>query len=145
MAGGFDQPQPARHRQRVALVRRTVFGIAAADHERHHAVAPLPSLDAGAERDHLAGDLEPGNVRRPFGRRIKSLALHHVRPIDAGGGDLDQHLAFGRRRSGRRSGTSTSGPPAARIAITVIWAGNQGIVERSVAHCERLFSVPATV
>jgi len=29
--------------------------------------------------------------------------------------------------SGRRSGTSTSGPPGARIAITVISAGKAGI------------------
>ena len=29
--------------------------------------------------------------------------------------------------SGRCSGTSMSGPPGARMAITVIWAGNAGI------------------
>ena len=53
---------------------------------------PAPSAD------HLAGDLEPGNVGRALGRRIEALALHHVRPVDAGGGDLDQHLALGRLR-----------------------------------------------
>ena len=35
----------------------------------------------------------PGNVRRARRRRILALALHHVGPVDAGGRDLDQHLA----------------------------------------------------
>src|ERR1035441_7019347 len=46
-------------RQRVACVRQAIFGIAAAHHQRHHAVADLPALDVRAECYDFAGDLEP--------------------------------------------------------------------------------------
>ena len=108
----------------MALVCRAIFGVAAADHQRHDLVAELPARHAGAERDHLAGDLEPGDVGRALGRRIEALALHHVGPVDAGGRDLDQHLALAGCGNARRSGTSISGPPGARIAIAVMSVGS---------------------
>ena len=95
MAAASTIERPAGTGSAVALVRRAIFGIAAADHQRHDLVAELPAPDARAERDHFAGDLEPGNVGRALGRRIVALALHHVRPVDAGGRDLHQHLALG--------------------------------------------------
>ena len=68
--GGRDEREARRHRQRMAFVRRTIFGVTAADHERHHLVAELPPLHARAQRDHFARDLEPGNVGRAGRRRI---------------------------------------------------------------------------
>src|SRR5436190_24158947 len=83
--------------QGVAFMRKTILRVAAADHERHHLVADLPARHAVAERDHLARDLEARNVRRAFRWRIKTLALHDIGPVDAGGGDLDQNFS----RAGR--------------------------------------------
>jgi hypothetical protein len=62
------------------------------------AMTQLPARDTGTERDHLAGDLEAGNIRRARRRRIEALALHDVGPVDAGGRDLDQDFALGRCR-----------------------------------------------
>ena len=50
--------------------------------------------DAGAESDDLAGQLEPGDVRRGAGRGgIEALELHHVGAVEAGGMDADEQLA----------------------------------------------------
>src|SRR5215831_4195309 len=68
--GGRDEREARRHRQRMAFVRRTIFGVTAADHERHHLIAELPPLHACAQRDHFACDLETGNVGRAGRRRI---------------------------------------------------------------------------
>ena len=40
-----------------------------------------------------ASDFETGKIARTRRRRIQSAALHHVRPIHAGGGNANQHLA----------------------------------------------------
>ena len=71
-------------------------------------------VDAEADRDDAARDLEPGNVGGARRRRIFALALQHVGPVDAGGLDRDQHLARAgmRHRPCRRR--SISGPPGAR-------------------------------
>ena len=107
-----------------ALVHEAVFGVAAADHQRHHLVADLPARDAGAERDDLAGEFETGNVGRALRRRIEALALHHVRPVDAGGRDLHQHFALaGLRHRDAVPGTSTSGPPGVRMPMAVMVEG----------------------
>ena len=91
---GFHHRELRDHRQRDRLVRDAVFGIAAARDQRHHLVADLPALHAVAERDDFAGNLEPGNIARAGRRRIVALALHHVRPVHAGGRDLDQHFVW---------------------------------------------------
>ena len=80
------------------LVGQAILRVAAADHERADLVAELPALHVRAERRHLAGDLEAGNVGRALGRRIGALALAHVRTVDAGGRDLHQDFAGARRR-----------------------------------------------
>ena len=117
----IDKP---RERQRVAFVGQAIFGVAAADHQRKDAVADFPALDVGAQRHDLAGDFQSRNIRCAGRRRIMSLPLHHVRPVDAGGGDLDQNLAARRAWGvGRSSGTSISGPPGALMAMAVMRAG----------------------
>ena len=60
--GGFDHRQAA-DRQRVALMRERVFGVAAADDQRHDLVADLPARSARAERDDFAGDFEAREYR----------------------------------------------------------------------------------
>src|SRR5690242_235917 len=47
--GGFDHRQTWRHRQRVAGKSQAIFGVTAADHERHHFVALVPPRHAGAD------------------------------------------------------------------------------------------------
>ena len=85
----------------------------------------LPARDAGAERDHLAGDLEAGNIGRALRRRIEALALHHVGPVDAGGRTLTRISPAPGVGTGRSSGTSTSGPPGARMAMAVMRVGKR--------------------
>jgi len=99
----------------TALVPGGGYAEYAAVHESNAlpVIAPLTMAEAGAipetfftvwhnvfERGDLAGKLEARNIRRARGRRIFALALHHVRPVHAGGRDLHQHLALG--RLGRR-------------------------------------------
>ena len=52
------------HRHRGALVDDRELGLAAAGDDRHHAVARLEALHAGADLDDLAGQLEAGDVLR---------------------------------------------------------------------------------
>ena len=92
----FHHRQSA-HRQRVAFMREAIFGVAAADYQRHHAIAGFPALDAGPERHDLAGDFEARNIRRAGRRRIEALPLHYIRPVDAGGRHLHQDLTVARR------------------------------------------------
>ena len=104
--------QSRRHGQRMALVRRAILGVAAADHQRHDLVAELPARCApGPSATTSPAISRPGNVGGARRRRIKSLALHDVRPVDAGGGDLHQHLAFGRLRQRPLLRHQHSGPP----------------------------------
>ena len=77
---GLDHRQSA-DRQRVACLREAIFGIAAADHQRHHAVADFPALDVrlraprprrrspGPEYParRAAADRGPGAASRPAG------------------------------------------------------------------------------
>ena len=68
------------HRHRGALVDDRELGLAAARDDRHHAVAGLEALDAGAALDDLARQLEAGDVLRRAGRRrVAALELHGCR------------------------------------------------------------------
>ena len=70
------------------------LGLAAAGHDRHHAVAGLEAGDAGADADHLARQLQARDVLRRAGRRgIAPGQLHHVRAVEPGGLDADEQLA----------------------------------------------------
>ena len=93
---GLDRRKPGRDGQRVAFMRDAIFAIAAANDQRHHLVAIFPARHFRSARDDVAGDLEAGNVSRARRRRVETHALHHVRPIDASGGNLDQNLAGSR-------------------------------------------------
>ena len=71
-------------------------------HSRRHStsaqtvIAKLESRRAGPERRDVAGDFEPEQIGGAFRRRIETLALQHVGPVDARGLDLDQDLAGAR-------------------------------------------------
>ena len=64
------------------------------------AALTIPAMQAMLtdSRVTAAGDLETRDIGRAGRRRIKALALHHIRPIDPRGRDLDQHFAFARAR-----------------------------------------------
>jgi hypothetical protein len=79
-----------------------IFGITAADDERHHHVAVLPPCYTRAARDYFAGDLKARDIGRALRWRVEAHALHDVRPIDARGGDLDENLAGLRLRQRSR-------------------------------------------
>jgi len=51
--------------------------------------------------DDLARHFEPRQIRRARRRRVAALSLEHVRPVHAGGRDLDQH--FARLQRGHRA------------------------------------------
>ena len=59
-AAGGDPVELVRDRHRHALVDDRQLGLPAAGDDRHHAVARLEALDAGADRHDLARQLEPG-------------------------------------------------------------------------------------
>ena len=84
----------------MQFVRGAILGVAAARNQRHHLVAGLEARGASAERNDFAGDLEAWNVAGAGRRRIVAGALRDVRPVDAGGRDLDQDLVLARRRHG---------------------------------------------
>jgi hypothetical protein len=76
-----SRARPARHRG--ALVQRGQLCLAAASHDRHHAVALLEAEHAVAEPNHLARKLEPGNVGGVAWRRwIAAVLLHDVGAVE---------------------------------------------------------------
>ena len=76
----------------MLFVGERVLGIAAAADQRDHAVAHLEARGVGAHRFDGAGDLEPEDFGIPRRRRVVTLALDHVGPVDRGVHDLDQNL-----------------------------------------------------
>ena len=75
--------------------------LAAAADDRHHAVALGEALGAGPAADDLAGQLQPGDVRRRAGRRrVEAALLHHVGAVEAGGAHAHEHLAGAGHRVG---------------------------------------------
>ena len=87
---GLGHRHALGHRQRLHFRRRAEFRVAAAVRERADPIARLPHRDRGAARDHLARNLESGQVGRVRRDRVQSHALQHVGPIHARGGDLDE-------------------------------------------------------
>jgi hypothetical protein len=100
----LEQAQSLGDRQALRLRCDAVLRVAAAADQRADRGPDREGLDARAEADDLAGDLEAGHRRRTGRRIVVALALHHVGPVDAGGRDPDQHLARARlrQRPGRR-------------------------------------------
>jgi len=68
-----------------------IFGIAPTRQQRADALAHQ-HVGGPAGGDDRARHLESGNVGCAGRRRIFALPLQHVGPVDAGGGDADQHL-----------------------------------------------------
>ena len=107
----------------MAFMRYAEFSVAAAHDQRHDLVGLLPTRHAGSASDDYAGDFEPWNIGSARRRRIKAHTLHDVGPVNAGCGNLDQDFAAAGLGTGRGSAVNTSGPPGARIAITVMRSG----------------------
>src|SRR5262249_50093541 len=88
-----------RYRQTLRCWRRAVLRIAAAGDKRTDAIARPPAVNACSHLLDGTGNLQPRNVRRTRWRRIRTPALHHVRPIDTSGSDFDQHFIGANRRA----------------------------------------------
>ena len=96
---GFRQRRCLHHvivrRDRQALARRRhrILRIAPARQQRAYALADQ-HIRTAPGRDDRAGDFQPRNVRSAGRWRIFALSLQDVGPVDAGGGDPDQHLVI---------------------------------------------------
>ena len=109
-------------RHRHALVHDRQLALPAAADDRHHAVADLEPPHPVADRDHLAGELEPRDVRRRAGRRrIAARELMHVGAVEAGGVHADQQLAGLRR------------------GIWVLFDGDLAVANRGGTHGSRCY------
>src|SRR3546814_8341548 len=80
-AGRLLQREALGHRQALRGRRHAVLGIAAAGDQRADLVSQLGLGYAVAQRYHLAGDLEAGEVGGTLGRWVAALALQAVRPV----------------------------------------------------------------
>ena len=74
-------------------MRDTIFGVAAANDQRHDDVEVFPACNAGTVRNDRSSDFKSRNVGGAGRWRIEAHALHDVGPVDAGGRDFDQDLA----------------------------------------------------
>ena len=90
--GGISHRHARRHRQALPGGCRAIFGIATASDKRADCITDPPALDRPAHRDHDAGDFQPRDRRHAGRHRVQAQPLQHIRAIDPGGGDLDQHL-----------------------------------------------------
>ena len=128
VGGGEDLGHAARglpvellgDRHRGALVDDRELGLAAAGDDRHHAVAGLEALDAGAALDDLARQLEAGDVLRRAGRRrVAALELHDVGAVEPGARGRGR---AGRSRRGPGSGCSSTAIEPSRMVAARIGA-----------------------
>ena len=91
---GLGVGEPGRRTQRMPLVHRDQLGVSAPTEQRHHAIALDEVPNAPAQRDHLAGALEPRDVRRSAGRRrVASRPLSEVGAVDPGPAHAHKQLA----------------------------------------------------
>ena len=98
------------------------LGLAAAGDDRHHAVAGLEALHAGAALDDLARQLEPGDVLRRAGRRgIEALELQHVGAVEAGAVDADEQVGV------------------AGDGVGVLLDGDRAVADGGGAHAARCY------
>ena len=105
------------HRHGGALVDDRELGLAAAGDDRHHAVADLEALHARTALDHLAGQLEAGDVLRRAGRRrIAALELLDVGAVEPGAAHAHEQV----------------GVPGDRIGVLL--DGDRAVPDRGRAH-----------
>ena len=119
--GRRDDIEPPRHRQALRGRRDAILGVAAPCDERADLVAHAPIAHLGAPLFDRPRHFEAGNVGRAGRRRISPETLEDVGPIDARGGDLDQHLAVGGDRCGPlRRRPAPRDRRASRISIAIM-------------------------
>ncbi len=118
---GVGEPDGVGDRHELALVDDGELALAAAADDAHDAVALGEARRAVAEAGDLAGELEPGDVRRRAGRRgIAPAQLHLVGAVEAGGAHADEHLA------------------GARLGIGVLLDEDLAVADRGGAHRRRV-------
>ncbi len=93
-AAGLGPAEPFGHRHRRPLVHDRQLRLATASHDCHHAVALGEARRVGAERGHLARQLEARDVWRRAGRgRVGAAPLQHVGPVETGAAHPHEQLA----------------------------------------------------
>ena len=80
-------------------MRDAEIGIAAAGDEGRDSLAQPVKPGVGPERHDLAGDFEAQHIGNAGGRRVISLALVNIGPIDARGFDANENLPRARVRA----------------------------------------------
>ncbi len=92
-ASGIDEIESFGDRYAVRGRHRCQLGLSTAADEREHAVADRRFGDAGAVRDHGAGELEPRDVGGHSRRRgVEAGALREVGAVQTGPVDADDDL-----------------------------------------------------
>ena len=120
-----DHIHARRHRQRMVLMGQRVLGVAAARQQRaDRGRRPSTASPARPDRRHLAGRLQPRQVRGPRRRRVapaRCSASGRFTPAARTRIRISPAIGCG---TGRVAGRSTSGPPGSAISITRISAGS---------------------
>ena len=84
-AAGLHEVEPFGDRRALRGGHRQQLGLGAAAGDAEHPGAERGRRDAGAERDDLARELEPGDVGRRAGRRgVVPRELHEIGAVQAG-------------------------------------------------------------
>ena len=110
-----DEVERVGHRRALRRGHGEQLGLPATTGDAEHARAERGRGDAVAVRDHLAGELEPGDVGgRARRRRVEAGALHEIGAVEPGAVHPHEHLtgsrlgigAFARRAPARSAITS---------------------------------------
>ena len=91
--GCLGHRQALRHFETQWRCGDTVLGVSTSGDQCTDVAANQPSTGLIGGGHDLTGNLQTGNIRRPWWRRIHSLALHDVGSIHARRRHLDQHFA----------------------------------------------------
>ena len=92
-AAASTRSTPVRHRHQLPGRHRHLGGVGAGGQQRARLVAHRPALDAVADGGDGPAALHAEHVGRPGRRRVEALPLQQVGPVEAGGGDVEHHLA----------------------------------------------------
>ena len=121
---------PSGNRHHLAGGHGDVLGIASAGQQSANLLPDGPAGDAVADRGDRSGHLQPEGLAGSRRRRVVTRGLQQVGAVDAGGADLDQDFAGGRRDVGNFLPGQLTADSAtiACIRITLLACGNTLIV-----------------
>ena len=91
-AGGVFEAGAFGYRQGVVQIHRRVLGVATAGEQGDPLQVQVAFIDALPHGLHCTRDLQAIDGTSPRGRRVKTLPLGDVRPVDPAGRHPQQHL-----------------------------------------------------